>query len=52
MVAWMHSVEERAGRATPPRPARSTAALPAEAHQPVIAILATMVLASVQERVT
>lgn len=49
MVAWMQSVEDRAGHAAIPRAARAAAALPALVHQPVIDILATMVLASARE---
>jgi hypothetical protein len=52
MAAWMRSVEDRAGRAAIPRPARNAAALPADVHQPVIDILATMVLAATREHLT
>ncbi len=52
MAAWMYRVEDPARRAAIPRPTRTTAALPAGSHQPVIDILATMVLASTRENVT
>jgi hypothetical protein len=50
MVAWMQSFAEGGARAAIPRPART--ALPAGVHQPVIDILATMVLASTRESPT
>ncbi len=52
MVAWMRSVGDGAGRAAIPRPTRSPTALPADVHQPVIDILATMVFASAREHLT
>ena len=52
MVAWMRSLADGAARAAIPRPARTAAALPAGVHQPVIDILATMVLASTRESPT
>ena len=52
MVAWMRSIGDGAGRAAIPRPTRSPAALPADVHQPVIDILATMVFASAREHLT
>jgi hypothetical protein len=52
MVAWMRSFANGAARAAIPRPARTAAALPAGVHQPVIDILATMVLASTRENPT
>jgi len=51
MVAWMRSFAEGGARGAIPRSAR-TAALPAGVHQPVIDILATMVLASTRESPT
>jgi hypothetical protein len=52
MVTWMQSFAEGGVRAAIPRPARTAAALPAGVHQPVIDILATMVLANTRESPT
>jgi hypothetical protein len=49
MVTWIQSFAEGGARGAIPRPARTAPALPAGVHQPVIDILATMVLASTRE---